>query len=53
MKNDVFGVELYAPIAILALCPRYAIEPDADELIVTKNLTFGLDVYAPAFSRNA
>ena len=31
LKNDVFGVELYAPTSICALSARYDVEPDANE----------------------
>ena len=48
LKNDVFGVELYAPAAICDSCPRYAVDPVAEELIVIKKLVFGVELYAPA-----
>ena len=47
IKNDVFGVDVYAPAAKRVLSPRYDVLPDANELMVMKNDVFGLDVYAP------
>jgi hypothetical protein len=44
IKNDVFGVELYAPATRCDSWPRYTVEPDAEELIVKKNDVFGVEV---------
>ena len=48
MKNDVFGIELYAPSTIAEASARYEVEPDALELITLKNLVFGVELYEPA-----
>ena len=41
-------MEVYAPAAVFTFCPRYAVEPDANDLIVIKNDVFGVELYAPA-----
>ncbi len=47
IKNNVFGVELYAPTIVCAYSPRYEVEPDAKELITLKNDVFGVELYEP------
>ena len=47
-KNEVFGVDVYAPAAMCDSSARYAVLPDACELTVIKNDVFGVDEYAPA-----
>ena len=43
-KNLVFGDEEYAPLSSGASSARYAVEPDADELMVLKNKVFGSEL---------
>ena len=42
IKNDVFGVLVYAPAAARYFSPRYASDPDATDFIVIKNDVFGV-----------
>ena len=47
LKNEVFGLLLYAPASKRCPSPLYAFEPDADDAIVMKNDVLGLLLYAP------
>ena len=41
IKNEVFGVEVYAPAAMCDFSPRYAVDPEAVVEVTLVNVVVG------------